>query len=146
MMEPLTAVVRRVAGSSEGIARKNLTEKIKRMAYLEEPVKIAGDKPIEALFYYAARSLYQNDSREAAIRAMEMRRLELAFEAAEKLDEANRRLLKSDAWKNTATEDARAKIRKKAAGREIPESWEELAIRIADVLDNVPEARGEEEQ
>lgn len=143
-MEDLKATVERLAENSAGIPRRNLTEKIKRMAYLEEPVKIAGDRPIEALFYYAARSLYQNDSRESTIRAMEMRRLELAFEAAQKGYEFDHELIRADAWKAKATEEARKKIRKKAAGREIPESWEELAIRIADVLDNVPEARGEE--
>lgn len=102
---------------------------------------MGGDRPIEALFYYAARSLYLNDSREATIRAMEMRRLEIAFETALKEHEADHELIRADAWKQKATEEARQKIRKKAAGREIPESWEELAVRIADVLENVPAAR-----
>lgn len=140
-MEDLKATVERLAESSAGIPRRNLTEKIKRQAYLEEPVKMGGDRPIEALFYYAARSLYLNDSREATIRAMEMRRLEIAFETALKEHEADHELIRADAWKAKATEEARQKIRKKAAGREIPESWEELAVRIADVLDNVPAAR-----
>ena len=140
-MVDMKATVERLAESSAGISRRNLTEKIKRQAYLEEPVKVGGVRPIEALFYYAARSLYMNDSREATIRAMEMRRLELAFEAAQKGYEFDHELIRADAWKEKATEDVRQKIRKKAAGREIQESWEELAVRIADVLDNVPEGR-----
>lgn len=140
-MEDLKATVERLAESSAGIPRRNLTEKIKRQAYLEELVKVGGDKPIEALFYYAARSLYMNDSRESTIRAMEMRRLEIAFEAALKAHEADHELIRADAWKSKATEEARTKIYRKRAGKDVTESWEELAMLLAGILDNDPATR-----
>lgn len=115
--------------------------RLKRLALEGEDPKLRGNQAIERLFYFGASSIYRNDSRELEIRRMEMQRLETAFRQAKKQTDALHRMIQDDAWKEKATEEARTKIYRKQAGKDVPESWEELAVRIADVLGNVPAAR-----
>lgn len=143
MMEPLEKVLERISGGTPEEAIRNRTAKLKRLAHDEEPYRVEATKPAEALFYFAARSLYRNDSRDAEIRRMEMRRLEVAFERAEKQREADRRMIRADAWKDKRTEEVRTKIFRKAAGKDVPESWEELAVKLAKILNGVPEEKEE---
>ena len=143
-MEPLKNVMAGLAAgkvSGEEVAARTQIARLKRMAHDGDEYKSKAALPIEALFFYAASSLYNNDSRNDEIRRMEMQRLEIAYQAAVKQLDALRKMIRVDNWKEKATEEARTKIRQKKAGKNVPESWEELAMLLAGILDNDPATR-----
>ena len=143
-MEPLKSVLAGLAAgrvSGEEVAARTQIARLKRMAHDGDEYKSKAALPIEALFFYAASSLYNNDSRNDEIRRMEMQRLEIAYQAAVKQLDALRKMIRVDNWKEKATEEARTKIRQKKAGKNVPESWEELAMLLAGILDNDPATR-----
>ena len=145
-MEPVKNVLEGLLDGSatgEDVAARNRIARLKRMAHDGEAYRSEATEPAEALFYYAAASLYANDTRAEEVRRMEMHRLEVAYVNAERQLGALRKMAAKDAWKARATEEARTKIRRKKAGKDVPESWEDLAVLLAGILDNVPEAREE---
>lgn len=143
-MEPIKSVLAGLADgkvSGEEVTARTKLARLKRMAHDGEEYRSKAAEPAEALFFYAASSLYNNDSRNEEIRRMEMQRLEIAYKAAEKQIGSMKDLIRLDNWKAKATEETRTKIRQKKAGKDVAESWEDLAMLLAGILDNEPAAR-----